>query len=111
MTLRTESRIAQTWATRRKAFTAAVTTTFAAWFAITTKAWLVAKLAAWLAIAAATCGCNFGAFLAWAVITAHSNHRAWCRFGFDRGNFGCWLCGFCRVISRLLCVCFDACFV
>jgi hypothetical protein len=97
MTLGTESRIAQTWATRRKAFTAAVTTAIATWFAITAKAWLIAKLTTGPAIATAANRGNFGTFLAWSVITAHGHHRAGCGFGFDGGSFSHGLCRHCSI--------------
>ena len=93
MALRTERGIAQTWAAWGKAF--------ATGFTVTAKAWLVAKLAAGFAIATTCSGRGLGAFLAGAVITAHSHHGAWGGFGFGgRGlrlrNFTCRFRGFIR---------------
>jgi hypothetical protein len=109
--LSTESCITQTWAARCKAFAASITSTIAAWLAVTAKSWLVTKLAAGLAIATKASGGGFGTLLAWAVITAHSHDWAWCSFGFDWGNFGHGLCSFGRVVGWLLCVCISACIV
>lgn len=81
--LGSESCIAQTRATRCKAFSAAFAATISTWFAITAKARLIAKLAARLAIAATARWRCVGAFLARSVIPAHCHHGAWSGFGFD----------------------------
>jgi metal-dependent amidase/aminoacylase/carboxypeptidase family protein len=85
--LGTEGGIAQTWATRCKTVTSTVPT-IAPWAraTVTAKARLVAKLARRFAITASeTCRGNFGAFLAWAVITPHRHH--WLGHRFSHGFF------------------------
>jgi hypothetical protein len=86
--LGTEGGITQTWATGCKTITATVAGIAPhAGTTVTAKARLVAKLARGFAITATeTCRGNFGAFLAWAVVTPNGNNGL---MGFGCRRWGC----------------------